>query len=79
MPAQASGIIIIIACGREQPPMTSSSSALSKQAESVWSSPMIGKSFSRSSPNSSEERRPSRARIQLTLPRRVLISPLWPT
>ncbi len=40
-------------------------------------SPITGSTFGRSSPNSSDASCDSRARIQLTLPRSVLISPLW--
>jgi hypothetical protein len=52
---------------------------LSKQAESLCPPAITGNSFGRSSPNSGEAMRASRTRIQLTLPRRVLISPLWQT
>ena len=38
---------------------------------------MIGRMFSMSSPKASDSKRASRACIQLMLPRRVLISPLW--
>ena len=41
------------------------------------SSRSSGRIFSMSSPNSGEESWSSRARIQLRLPRSVLISPLW--
>jgi hypothetical protein len=50
---------------------------LSKVAESEPAGRTIGNTFCRSSPNSSEASCDSRARIQLTLPRSVLISPLW--
>ena len=40
-------------------------------------SSISGRQSARSSPNASEESTASRARIQLTLPRTVLISPLW--
>ena len=77
-PLHGSGIIIIIACGRERPPMTSSSKTLSNIAESEPFVFTIGRIFLMSS-----FRRDSlasmgwRAFIQLMLPRRVLISPLW--
>ena len=76
-PWYASGIIIIIACGSERPASTSSSSTLSKLAESDPPGRTTGSTFCRSSPKSSEASCDSRARIQLTLPRSVLISPLW--
>ena len=75
--SQASGIIIISECGSERPPSSRISSTLSKIAESLPFSFATGSSFWRSSPNSSESSCDSRARIQLTLPRSVLISPLW--
>ncbi len=76
-PSCASGIIIITACGALRPASVSSSSTLSKVAESDPPGRTIGRIFGRSSPNSSEASCDSRARIQLTLPRSVLISPLW--
>ena len=45
-------------------------------AESLPFGLMIGRIFSMSSPNGSDSKRASRACIQLTLPRTVLISPL---
>ena len=57
--------------------MTRNSSTLSKTAESLPPSTTIGTIFLRSSPRTAEWHRASRARIQLMLPRRVLISPLW--
>ena len=65
-----------MAWGSERPDMTSSSSALSKAAESLPLGWMMGNSFLMSSPNSGEARMDWRACIQLTLPRTVLISPL---
>ena len=50
---------------------------MSRHAESLWSSPMIGKSASGSSPKRCEWTPPSRTRIQFTFPRSALISPLW--
>ena len=55
----------------------SSSSTLSKVAESDPPGRTIGMTFCRSRPKSSEASWLSRARIQLTLPISVLISPLW--
>ncbi len=46
-------------------------------AESDPPGETIGRTLARSSPNASEASCDSRARIQLTLPRSVLISPLW--
>ena len=72
------------ACGSDRPPMCSSSRHSSKLAESLPSSSRIGNS--RSIPRPSSERGirsvasiASRARIQLRLPRIVLISPLCAT
>jgi hypothetical protein len=73
----ASGIIIITACGSDRPPSMSSSRTLSNVAESDPPGRTIGMIFPRSRPNSSEASSDSRARIQLTLPMSVLISPLW--
>ena len=55
----------------------SSSRTLSKVAESEPPGRTIGRTFCRSMPKSSEASCDSRARIQLTLPISVLISPLW--
>ena len=55
----------------------SSSSTLSNVAESDPPGRTTGSTFDRSSPNSSDASCDSRARIQFTLPRSVLISPLW--
>ena len=73
---QGSGIIIIIACGRLRPPSTISSSTLSNIELSEPLTLTIGASFLMSSPNSADSISASRARIQLMLPRSVLISPL---
>src|SRR5579883_1978216 len=75
----ASGISIIMAWAMDRPPATSSSSVLSNIAESLPPGRMTGSSFFTSSPNSGDSSSCSRACIQLTLPRRVLISPLWAT
>ena len=67
-----------IACGSERPLMIRNSSTLSKVAVSLPPSRITGSSCCRSpSANSGDESSPSRARIQLMLPRSVLISPLW--
>ena len=76
-PWYASGIIIIIACGSDRPASTSSSSTLSNVAESEPPGRTTGRILARSSPKSSDASCDSRALIQLTLPRSVLISPLW--
>ncbi len=68
---------IDIACAAERPPSTSSSSSWSSDAESEMSSRSSGRILSTSSPKSWDTRPCSRARIQLRLPRSVLISPLW--
>ena len=62
--------------GSGRPAITRNSSTLSKTAESLPPSTTIGTIFLRSSPSSAEWQSGSRARIQLILPRRVLISPL---
>ena len=76
-PSWASGVISIDACGSERPPITSSSSTESNAAESELPSGIVGSrrcTWSPSGPPASDD---SRARIQLTLPSRVLNSPLW--
>ena len=75
-PFHGSGIIIIMASGSERPPMTTSSRTLSNLAESEPFGFTIGRIFGSSLPNSGLASRGSRAFIQLTLPLRVLISPL---
>ncbi len=67
------------ACGSERPASTSSSSTLSSVAVSEPPGRITGSTFCRSSPKSSDASCDSRARIQLTLPRSVLISPLCAT
>ena len=74
-PDHGSGIIIIIACGSERPPCTSSSSTLSNIAESDPCSFTTGRIFFTSS-KSGLPSSDSRAFIQLMFPRSVLISPL---
>src|SRR5699024_10058302 len=82
--SQASGIIISIACGRDRPEATMSSSTALKEAESDAPGGTIGHSRSRLSEgvgtgeaSSSESSWDSLACIQFRLPRTVLISPLW--
>jgi hypothetical protein len=75
-----SGIIMRIACGSERPFITRNSSTWSKVAESLSPSRVTGSTLRSSSSDMTAERhRASRARIQLMLPRSVLISPLWAT
>ena len=71
-----SGIIIITACGIERPESTMSSSTLSNIEESEPFGLTMGGIFLMSSPNTGDWNSASRARIQLMLPRSVLISPL---
>ena len=70
------GMSMSMACWMSRPPVVSSSSTLSRQAESLPRSSMIGSSFLMSAPNRSDSSSDWRERIQLRLPRRVLISPL---
>jgi hypothetical protein len=75
--SQASGTIMSTACGSERPPMWSSSSTSSKLALSDAPGVQTGNSVDRSSGSSCGPRSSaSRRRIQLRLPRTVLISPL---
>ncbi len=60
-----------------RPAITSSSSALSNEAESLPPGAMMGNSFLISAPNKGDSSTDWRACIQFTLPRSVLISPLW--
>ena len=64
------------ACGIERPESTMSSSTLSNIEESEPFGLMMGVIFLMSSPNTGDWNSASRARIQLMLPRSVLISPL---
>ena len=79
LPAHGSGIIISTACGSVRPAMTRNSSTLSKVAVSLPPGVITGSTFCSSSPNTLDLSRPSRAFIQLALPRSVLISPLCAT
>ena len=73
----ASGMSIMNEWAIDRPDWISSSKALSICVESDPASSMIGLIFSVSDPNRSLRSVASRARIQLALPRTVLISPLW--
>jgi len=64
------------ACTGSRPERTSSSSALSRLAESLPSAQITGFRRSTLSRHSGEARTGSRARIALRLPHSVLISPL---
>jgi len=71
-----------MASGSERPECTSSSSTASKAPLSLWPAGTMGSSCSSSpgdSRSSAHPIAPSRARIQLALPLRVLISPLCPS
>ena len=72
----ASGIIIITACSIERPVIASSSRALSNWDESDPVSSSTGTSLAMSAPKCGLRNLDWRARIQFTLPRSVLISPL---
>ncbi|MNC95183.1 hypothetical protein D3C83_122380 [compost metagenome] len=76
---QGSGIIIMTAWATGRPARTRSSRVLSNIAESEPLGLMMGRILAMSSPKASDSKRASRACIQLMLPRRVLISPLWAT
>lgn len=73
--SQASGTIIDIACGKDRPVSVRSSRTSSNEAESLAPGLTIGSSGAMS-PSSSLSSCDCRARIQLRLPRTVLISPL---
>ena len=62
---------------RERPPRWSSSSTSSNEAESLAPGVQMGYALDRSPGMRSVANSASRARIQLRLPARVLISPLW--
>ncbi len=74
--SQASGTIIETACGSDRPVRLRSSRTSSNEAESLAPGLTIGSSGAMS-PSSSLSSCDWRARIQLRLPRTVLISPLW--
>ena len=74
---QASGISMVLTRGAERPARASTSKAASSAAESelpAWITGLISSPCSR---NSTLTMRGSWQRIQLMLPRMVLISPLW--
>ena len=73
----ASGTISSTASCSVRPVISKNSSALSKLPESEHSGSMIGYSFCKSSASKSLSNVPCRERMAFTLPRSVLISPLW--
>ena len=76
--SQASGISIAITCGKLRPASVSISTALSSDAVSLPPGRITGKIFVRCRRRTASDASTiSRAFIQLTLPRTVLISPLW--
>ncbi len=78
LPSQASGMSIIMTCGRERPLRVSSSIMLSMYAESDCPPDTTGNSISISSRlNDADCRLFSLVFSQLRLPCMVLISPLW--
>ncbi len=77
MRSQASGIIIMSAWRMSRPLRTRSSSWLSSLPLSLPWVPMMGFRLWMASPQTGLARSLSRARIQFSLPWRVLISPLW--
>src|ERR1017187_3189462 len=79
LPDHASGISMAITCASERPDWYRNSTALSSEAESLPPGIITGYSFSICSPYSGLSSSDWRAFIQLTLPRMVLISPLWQT
>ena len=74
--AHASGTSIIITCGSERPLATRKSTTLSSDAESEPPGRMIGLKSSMCSPKMLALQQRLARRIQLWLPRSVLISPL---
>ena len=75
--SHGSGSSIETARGSERPFITRNSSTLSSTAESEPSLLMTGMTFFSSAPITGEYSSGSRARTPFTLPRSVLISPLW--
>src|SRR5262245_37821051 len=73
----AFGISIIITCGSERPEATRKSTTLSSDAESEPLGRLMGLKSPIASPSTELLSSASRALIQLLLPERVLISPLW--
>ena len=74
---QASGTSMVLAIGADRPERTSTSNTASSAPLSDVPPGMIGLISSAISPKALEAMRISWLFIQLTLPFRVLISPLW--
>ena len=74
---QAGGISMVLTSGSWRPARTRASQTASSAALSELPGWMIGLTSSLCSPNAGATIRVSWLFIQLTLPRRVLISPLW--
>ena len=74
---QGSGIATMTARGRSMPAIIRNSSILSSMAESEPETLTTGSTLSISPSSSREDMVSSRASIRSTLPRIVLISPLW--
>jgi len=68
---------MLTASGSERPESVSSSRTLSKMPLSAWSRSMMGKHSASAGPKTSDCMTPSRESMAFTLPRIVLISPLW--
>ena len=79
LPLHGSGIIISTACGSERPAMTRNSSTLSKVAVSLPPGRMTGSTLAQVVAEDARREQALAGRIQLMLPRSVLISPLWAT
>ncbi len=77
LPAQASGISMAMTCGSERPDWCRNSTALSSEEESDPSGTITGNRSLILSPKAGLSKTDWRAPIQFTLPRMVLISPLW--
>ena len=76
-PLHGSGISMLTTSSIGRPARTSSSSTLSKVAESLPPPRTTGAILAMSGPQTGWASMLSRACIQLMLPRTVLISPLW--
>ena len=66
-----------MAWSKSRPVINNNSRALSKLAVSLSPGVITGETFAMSPSNNGDSKRALRARIQLRLPRRVFISPLW--
>src|SRR6266702_2218389 len=77
LPDHASGISMAITCASDRPDWNRNSTALSSVDESLPFGVMTGYTLLMFSPKTGLSSSDCRAFIQLTLPRMVLISPLW--